>query len=97
MPRNDKGQFLVPLFGDLKRHHIADDEVTAFGNELLAQRFVERDIFITAELWGVGSTAPYGHRNDFTTLDERDPRAWRRGARGARRLYRRRAKPTARR
>jgi CxxC motif-containing protein (DUF1111 family) len=25
---------------------------------------------MTAELWGVGSTQPYGHRNDFTTLDE---------------------------
>ena len=70
LPRNDKGQILVPLFGDLKRHHISDGEVSRLGNELLAQRFVERDVFITAELWGIGSTAPYGHRNDITTLDE---------------------------
>lgn len=70
LPRNDQGQVLVPLFGDLKRHHIADAEVNALGNELLAQRFVERDVFMTAELWGVGSTAPYGHRNDMTTLDQ---------------------------
>ncbi len=70
LQRNDKGEYLVPLFGDLKRHKIADNEVTAFGNEILAQRFVERDIFITAELWGVASTAPYGHRGDMTTLDE---------------------------
>jgi hypothetical protein len=69
LPRNDRGQILVPLFGDLKRHRIADAEVSHLGNELLAQRFVERDVFITAELWGVGSTAPYGHRNDLTTLD----------------------------
>ncbi len=69
LPRNDQGQILVPLFGDLKRHHIADGEVNRLGNELLAQRFVERDVFMTAELWGVGSTAPYGHRNDITTLD----------------------------
>ena len=69
LPRNDQGQILVPLFGDLKRHRIADGEVNQLGNELLAQRFVERDVFMTAELWGVGSTAPYGHRNDFTTLD----------------------------
>ena len=60
----------MPLFGDLKRHHISDSEISQLGNELLAQRFVERDVFITAELWGVGSTAPYGHRNDITTLDE---------------------------
>lgn len=70
LQRNDKGEYLVPLFGDLKRHKIADNEVTTYGNELLAQRFVERDIFITAELWGVASTAPYGHRGDLTTLDE---------------------------
>ncbi len=69
LPRNDQGQILVPLFGDLKRHHISDAEVSQLGNELLAQRFVERDVFMTAELWGVGSTAPYGHRNDITTLD----------------------------
>ena len=69
LPRNDKGQVLVPLFGDLKRHKIADPEVNGLGNELLSQRFVERDVFMTAELWGVGSTPPYGHRNDFTTLD----------------------------
>ncbi len=70
LPRNDKGEVLVPLFGDLKRHNMTDGEVEAFGNELLSQRFVDRTIFATAELWGVGSTAPYGHRNDMTTLDE---------------------------
>ena len=34
------------------------------------QRFVERDVFLTPRLWGVGSTAPYGHRGDFRMLDE---------------------------
>ncbi len=70
LPRNDKGEILVPLFGDLKRHKMTDRSVAALGNELLSQRFVGRDIFMTSELWGIGSTAPYGHRNDFTTLDE---------------------------
>jgi mono/diheme cytochrome c family protein len=70
LPRNDQGQILVPLFGDLKRHKIADGEVNQLANELLAQRFVERDVFMTAELWGVASTAPYGHRGDISTLDE---------------------------
>lgn len=69
LPRNDKGQVMVPLFGDLKRHVIADQEVAALGNELLAQRFVERNVFMTGELWGVASTDPYGHRNDLTSLD----------------------------
>lgn len=70
LPTNDQGDILVPLFGDLKRHKIADQEVAHLGNELLAQRFVERDVFITAELWGVASTAPYGHRGDLTTMIE---------------------------
>ncbi|MEE9315018.1 MAG: di-heme oxidoredictase family protein [Rhizobiaceae bacterium] len=69
LPRNDKGEVLVPLFGDLKRHKMTDRTVAILGNELLSQRFVGRDIFMTAELWGIGSTSPYGHRNDFTTLE----------------------------
>jgi hypothetical protein len=69
LPRNDKGEVMVPLFGDLKRHKIADQQIAALGNELLAQRFVERDVFMTAELWGVATTAPYGHRNDLPSLD----------------------------
>ena len=70
LPRDADGRVLVPLFGDLKRHVIADAQVAALGNELLSQRFVERDVFMTTELWGVGSTAPYGHRGDLTTLAE---------------------------
>lgn len=70
LPRNDAGAVMVPLFGDLKRHVIADQQVATLGNELLAQRFVERDVFMTAELWGVASSDPYGHRNDLSTLDE---------------------------
>ncbi|RFC63765.1 hypothetical protein DYI37_10510 [Fulvimarina endophytica] len=70
LPRDEKGRVLVPLFGDLKRHRIADQASPRFGNETLAQRFVERDVFMTAELWGLADTAPYGHRGDVTTLDE---------------------------
>lgn len=70
LPRDRGGNVLVPLFGDLKRHVIADQQVAALGNELLAQRFVERNVFMTAELWGVASSDPYGHRNDMTTLNE---------------------------
>jgi len=70
LKRNDKGEWLIPLFSDLKRHLIVDERVNALGNELQAQRFVERDVFLTPRLWGVGSTAPYGHRGDFRMLDE---------------------------
>ncbi len=70
LERNGKGQVLVPLFGDLKRHTMTDKTIETLGNELMAQRFVDRNIFMTAELWGVGSTPPFGHRNDLTTMDE---------------------------
>ncbi|MEX3009830.1 di-heme oxidoredictase family protein [Hoeflea sp. TYP-13] len=70
LPRDENGAILVPLFGDLKRHKIADQQISALGNELLGQRFVDRDVFMTSELWGIASTAPYGHRGDLTTLDE---------------------------
>jgi len=68
LDRDEQGRYKVPLFGDLKRHTIADQQVAALGNELLSQRFVERNVFMTTELWGVASTAPYGHRGDMTTL-----------------------------
>ena len=70
LKKNDKGEWLIPLYSDLKRHLIVDSEVDALGDELQAQRFVERDVFLTPRLWGVGSTAPYGHRGDFRMLDE---------------------------
>jgi len=70
LPTNEKGEVLVPLFGDLKRHKIADQEVATLGNELLSQRFVERDVFITSELWGIASTDPYGHRGDLSSLHD---------------------------
>lgn len=70
LPRDEQGRVLVPLFGDLKRHVMTDNQIDALGNELLSQRFVDRNIFQTAELWGVGSTGPYGHRNDFSSLND---------------------------
>ncbi len=70
LQRNDKGEWLIPLFSDLKRHLIVDETVNALGNEMQAQRFVERDVFLTPRLWGVGSTAPYGHNGAFRMLDE---------------------------
>jgi len=70
LTKDKNGAFKIPLFGDLKRHVIADQRISALGNELLSQRFVERNVFMTTELWGIASTAPYGHRGDMTTLRE---------------------------
>lgn len=68
LKRDADGNWLIPLFGDLKRHVIAGKRVDTLGQELLAQRFVERNAFLTSELWGIAATAPYGHRGDITTL-----------------------------
>lgn len=70
MDRDDQGRLLVPVYSDLKRHRIADRDRPHYANELLAQRFVNRDVFLSPRLWGVGSTAPYGHRGDLTTMRE---------------------------
>ena len=70
LEKNDKGQWLIPVFSDFKRHVIADAEKPHYGNERLSQRFIANDQFLTARLWGVGSSAPYGHRGDVTTLRE---------------------------
>ena len=58
LKRNDKGEWLIPLYSDLKRHLVVDETVNALGNELQAQRFVERDVFLTPRLWGVGLDRP---------------------------------------
>ena len=70
LDKDENGHYKVPLFGDLKRYVIADQQIASLGNELLSQRFVERNVFMTTELWGIASTGPYGHRGDLTTLRE---------------------------
>jgi mono/diheme cytochrome c family protein len=70
LERDAEGRYLVRAFTDLRRHRIADGQAPFFANELITQNFVPRDQFRTAPLWGVGSTAPYGHRGDVGTLTE---------------------------
>ncbi len=70
LKKDSNGHWLIPVFSDFKRHVIADAEKPHFGNERLSQRFIPNQVFLTARLWGVGSTAPYGHRGDISTLKE---------------------------
>lgn len=59
------GRTTVALYSDLKRH--------AMGAELaeaVDEKGVPADIFVTQELWGIGSTAPYLHDGRATTLVE---------------------------
>jgi len=60
----------VRAYTDLKRHIICDDADPFFCNERVVQDGVPTDQFLTRKLWDVGSTAPYGHRGDLTTITE---------------------------
>ncbi len=64
------GRIMVAAFTDLKRHRICDESLPHFCNEKLVQGGVPTDQFITRKLWDVGSSAPYGHRGDLTTITE---------------------------
>jgi hypothetical protein len=77
--RNSQGGAIVELYGDLKRHRmgsrlaepvneIAGDDVTPIPVNP-ANRHTP-DTFLTENLWGVGSTAPYLHDGRATTLSE---------------------------
>lgn len=70
LSQDAQGNWLIPIFSDLKRHVIADSHKPHFANERLSQRFIAIDEFMSAKLWGVGSTAPFGHRGDVSTMME---------------------------
>ena len=77
--RDSSGRGIVELYGDLKRHvmgprlaeavnEIAGDDVTPI--PLNPRNRHTPDTFLTENLWGVGSTAPYMHDGRATTLAE---------------------------
>jgi cytochrome c peroxidase len=63
--RDAQGHAIVSLFGDLRRHDVGrglDEEVDEIGTG--------KNVFMTENLWGVGSTAPYLHDGRAVTLTE---------------------------
>ncbi len=80
------GGALVRAFTDLKRYNLCDDDYNHFCNELLAQGNLAgfddpstftvavqprpTEEFLTRRLWDAGSSDPYGHVGDLTTLSE---------------------------
>ena len=77
--RDNNGRTIVELYGDLKRHamgprlaepvnEIAGDDVTPIPANPRNRH--TPDTFLTENLWGVGSTAPYMHDGRATTLAE---------------------------
>jgi hypothetical protein len=70
LERTGEGRVVVRAFTDLKRHDLCDAELQHFCNERVEQSDVGTRFFITRKLWDAGSSAPYGHRGDLTTLTE---------------------------
>ena len=64
-PRDSQGRALVDLFGDLRRHNMGAglaEEIDEVGTGA--------SVFMTENLWGVGSTPPYLHDGRADTLTE---------------------------
>jgi len=59
------GHTIVELFGDLKRHDMGPALA-----ESIDEVGTGASVFLTKNLWGVGSTAPYLHDGRATTLTE---------------------------
>lgn len=81
LERSRAGGAIVRAYTDLKRHNLCDpagtqDAIRFLCNEQLDQGRPAQDgrpgreFFITRKLWDAGSSAPYGHRGDLTTLTE---------------------------
>lgn len=68
--KTHEGKINVRAFTDLKRHNLCDDDYNHFCNEQVVQAGVPTELFLTRKLWDVGSTAPFGHRGDLTTMTE---------------------------
>lgn len=63
--KDDSGQAIIELFGDLKHHDMGPELA-----ENVDEAGTGASVFLTTELWGVGSTAPYLHDGRATTLTE---------------------------
>jgi CxxC motif-containing protein (DUF1111 family) len=77
-----EGGAIVRLYGDLKRHRMGRRLADPAGPQVVFDSTlsplqvdgkpyaVPTDVFLTAELWGVGSTSPYLHDDRAGTLRE---------------------------
>ena len=63
--RTDDGAAVIRLYGDLKRHEMGRGLA-----EEIDEGNVGASVFLTENLWGAGSTAPYLHDGRATTLAE---------------------------
>lgn len=68
---NAAGKAVVRSFGDLKRHEMGPRLAETIANPVPGTPFiVPTTVFLTTELWGLGSSAPYMHDGRATTIEE---------------------------
>jgi CxxC motif-containing protein (DUF1111 family) len=65
LARDARGRAQADLYGDLRRHDLGPDLA-----ESIDEVGTGASVFLTENLWGVGSTAPYLHDGRATTLTE---------------------------
>ena len=78
LKKNDKGEFLIPVFTDLKRHNMGTTltEVKAHPRARQTQipsiqeLGVEPEMWLTKKLWGLNSEPPFLHHGRATLLSE---------------------------
>ena len=66
LEKNEKGQYLVPLYSDLKRHKMGFE----LDNERLKQKGIPTDLWVTKKLWGFYDEPPFLHHGRATLLSE---------------------------
>jgi len=62
---DDQGRGIVRLYSDLRRHDMGSGLAEPINDD-----GISASVWMTKELWGVGSTAPYLHDGRATTLTE---------------------------
>jgi hypothetical protein len=65
LQKDQRGRAIAALYGDLKRHDMGPGLA-----EPIDEVGTGASVFLTENLWGVGSTAPYLHDGRATTLTE---------------------------
>jgi CxxC motif-containing protein (DUF1111 family) len=66
LEKNEKGQYMIPLYSDLKRHNMGFE----LDNERMKQRGLPTEIWLTKKLWGFYDEPPFLHHGRATLLSE---------------------------
>ena len=66
LKRDAEGNFLIPVFTDLKRHYMGE----FLNTDTLVQEGIPRHLWLTRKLWGFASEPPFLHHGRATLISE---------------------------